>query len=252
MIRSKNTLLRFVDGGNSKIDKDTWSFSLPAGWSCPGAKSCMTKIDPDTGKMIDGEFQKFRCFAASNEVRPNVRSLRWHNFKLLIEAGSVGGMSQLLYDSFPKDATKLRVHVSGDFFNINYFDAWMNTARKFPKCQMYAYTKSLHIIQKRLQKGDIPSNFAITLSEGGAWDDRIETLRTIAEDIGGSFGSSKVVYHPDDAQKQNLPIDHDDSHAMAGDHSFALLLHGMQKEQSEAAEAVKLMRRQGIKFSYTK
>lgn len=252
MIEKEATLLRFIAGGNSKLDEDIWSFSLPAGWSCPGAKSCMTKIDPDTGKMIDGEFQKFRCFAASNEVRPYVRSVRWRNFRLLIQAETVEGMTQLLCDSFPRDATKMRVHVSGDFFNINYFDAWMNTARRFPTCQLYAYTKSLHIIQKRQSKGDIPDNFSITLSEGGAWDDKIDTLRTIAEEVGHGLGVSKVVYHPDEAEALNLPIDHDDSHAQEGDHPFALLLHGMQRKDTDAAEAVKLMRRQGIKFAYTK
>ena len=252
MIDTENQLLRFIAGGNAKLDKDTHSFSLPAGWSCPGAKSCMTKVDPDTGKLIDGTFQKFRCFAAVDEVRPNVRDIRWKNFRLLIEAESVEGMTDLIVRSFPRDVKKMRVHVSGDFFNINYFDAWMAAAKRFNQCQFYAYTKSLHIIKQRQEKGMIPPNFAITLSEGGAWDDRIEALRTIAEDMGQSLGTSKVVYHPDEAKDQNLPIDQDESLALKGDRKFALLLHGMQKQGTDAAEAVKSMKRQGIKFSYPK
>lgn len=250
MIDSNETLLRFIPGGNSKLDKDIWSFSLPAGWSCPGAKSCMTKVDPETGKIIDGAYQKFRCFAAVDEVRPNVRDIRWRNYRLLIEAISVEGMSDLIIRSFPKGVSKMRVHVSGDFFNQNYFDAWMIAAKHFKQCKFYAYTKSLHLVQKRIDNNTIPSNFAITLSEGGVWDDRIDTLRTIAEDMKRGLGKSKVVFHPDEASAKNLPIDHDDSHAQSGDHEFALLLHSIQPANSEAAEAVKLMKRQGIKFSY--
>lgn len=252
MIDDAKKLLRFVPGGNAKLDKDTWSFSLPAGWSCPGAKTCMTKVDPDTGKIVDGEFQKMRCFAAVNEVRPNVRNLRWHNFRLLMEARTLEGMTELIIDSMPSNAEKMRVHVSGDFFNQTYFDAWMIAARSFKRCKFYAYTKSLHLVGKRQAEGDIPSNFALTLSEGGVWDDKIEALRTIAEDMQHGLGLSKVVYHPDEAAAQGLEIDHDDSHALQGDHPFALLLHGMQPVGSDAAEAVKLMKRQGIKFSYSK
>ena len=252
MITSTGKLLRFISGGNSKIDKDVWSFSLPAGWSCPGAKACMTKVDPETGKIIDGVYQKFRCFAAVDEVRPNVRDIRWHNFRLLIEAGTTEKMTELILASFPKGVKRMRVHVSGDFFNINYFDAWMAAARKIEDCKFYAYTKSLHILGKRQDAGDIPPNFALTLSDGGVWDDKIEALRTIAEDMQHGLGLSKVVFHPDEAEKLGLPIDHDDSHAEEGNHAFALLLHSIQPANSEAAEAVKLMKRTGIKFAYSK
>jgi hypothetical protein len=252
MTESTESLLRFIPGGNSKLDKDIWSFSLPAGWSCPGAKTCMTKVDPETGKIIDGAYQKFRCFAAVDEVRPNVREIRWRNFRLLIEANTVEGMTDLIIKSFPRNVSKMRVHVSGDFFNQNYFDAWMMASRHFNKCKFYAYTKSLNLVQKSLDAGGIPDNFAITLSEGGAWDSKIDMLRTIAEDMQQGLGKSKVVFHPDEAAALNLPIDHDDSHAQSGDHEFALLLHSIQPASSDAAEAVKLMKRQGIKFSYGK
>ena len=60
------------------------------------------------------------------------------------------------------------------------------------------------------------------------------------------------MYHPDHAKRMGLEIDHDDSLAMYGKESFALLLHGTQPAKSEASEAISKMRKENIKFSYSK
>ena len=54
------------------------------------------------------------------------------------------------------------------------------------------------------------------------------------------------------ADKDNLEIDHDDTHALFGDKSFALLLHGTQPTGSEANRALKLLRDRDIQYSYTR
>ena len=53
-------LLKFNFGGNAKLSKEIVTFSLPSGYSCPGAKDCLAKADRETGKIIDGKHQKFR------------------------------------------------------------------------------------------------------------------------------------------------------------------------------------------------
>ena len=82
----------------------------------------MTKVDPETGKIIDGAYQKFRCFAAVDEVRPNVRDIRWRNYRLLIEANSVEGMSDLIIRSFPKGVSKMRVDRKSTRLNSSHSD----------------------------------------------------------------------------------------------------------------------------------
>ena len=47
-----------------------------------------------------------------------------------------------------------------------------------------------------------------------------------------------------------LEIDHDDTHAFESDESFALLLHGTQPAGSEAADALKVLKKKG-KGSYS-
>lgn len=106
---------------NAKLEglgKKAWGFSLPAGYSCPGARSCLSKAVQKDGKfkLIDGQYQEFRCFAAVQEVRfSNVRKNRWHNFKLLNECKSISQMVDLIQRSLPINSEIFRWHISGDF-----------------------------------------------------------------------------------------------------------------------------------------
>ena len=78
---------------NAKL-KGIWHYSLPSGYSCPGAKNCYTKADRVTGKITDLQTPNadgviYRCYAAMDEARrPNVRAVRWDNFDLLKERKS--------------------------------------------------------------------------------------------------------------------------------------------------------------------
>jgi hypothetical protein len=238
-------LLKFNFGGNAKLSKEIVTFSLPSGYSCPGAKDCLAKADRETGKIIDGKHQKFRCFSAVSETRPAVRLQRWHNYALLKQAKTKEGMEELIIESFPRGAKILRLHVGGDFFNQAYFDAWAAVAKRFYHCIIYAYTKSVHYVKAHKEK--LPDNFRITLSKGGKYDHLIEE-EDAEDDV--QYGIAEVLGHPEDAEALELEVDHDDSHAIAGKQHFALLLHSMQPAGSEAAEKVKRMRKEGVKFSY--
>ena len=129
--------LKFFEG-NAKLT-NIHTFSLPAGWSCPFAKDCLSRANRDTGRIQDGPNTVFRCFSASNEMRPSVRNARWHNLRLL-RGKSKAGLTRLILASLPNDATTVRIHV-GDFFS-RHFDAWL-VAHRRPGILFYAYTKSL-------------------------------------------------------------------------------------------------------------
>ena len=89
---------------NAKL-KGIWHFSLPSGWTCPGAKNCYTKADRETGKITDlqepdADGVIYRCYAAIDEARrPNVRAVRWDNFDLLLESKSTAEKTQLIVES---------------------------------------------------------------------------------------------------------------------------------------------------------
>jgi hypothetical protein len=228
---NNETLLKF-GSGNSKLAPNIFTFSLPAGYSCPGADKCLSKAveQPDGRyKIVDGKNAEHRCFAAIDEaLKPAVRKARWHNFNTLLKIKSVGPMAELIQNSLPVRHWKyiVRIHVSGDFYNQTYVDAWIKVAQNNPRTLFYAYTKSLPQIGTRLN--DVPDNMKIVASLGGKFDQLIPLYK---------LRFAQVVLSEGEAEARGLEIDHDDSHAYEGTENFALLLHGTQPAGSLAAAA---------------
>lgn len=222
--------------GNSKLDRFTDTFSLPAGFTCPGALQCKSVCNPKTGKIQDSPGCEFRCAMAFSEaLYASVRNARWYNFNSLKSCKTTKQISNLIGNSLPSKPIKVRPGTSGDFYNQSYFDAWMNVAKEFPNTIFYAYTKSIPFWLNRL--GTIPKNFRLVASIGGKWD-RLVFLHNLKRAV--------VVYSPEEAEKLKLEIDHDDSHAYDGTKNFALLLHSMQPAGTEAGKAYTELKKRGI------
>jgi len=251
---SANPQLRF-DSANAKLERlidyleklwgkrvNVYSLSLPAGYSCPFADECLSKSDRETGKITDGPNNQFRCFMASTEAySKDLRTKLWENYTALRNCKSVDEMVALIEASFPVDADIIRAGVDGDYYNQMYFDAWLQVMRNHPDVMFYGYTKSLPYWVARLD--NMPPNFNLTASRGGKADHLINEY---------SLKSSTVVLHPRQAAKLGLEIDHDETHALFGDVSFALLIHGTQPAGSESSKALSTLKREGISYSYSK
>lgn len=213
---------------NTKL-KGIHTFSLPSGWTCPGASICLAKFPRLGGKLEDGPDAKVRCFSASQEAAyPSVREIRWHNYDLLQSALTYGekGVVKLILDSLPADAKIVRVHVAGDFFSYTYFRAWMEVAKKRPGVLFYAYTKSLHYWNAYF--GPFPTNFRLVASCGGKFDHFISK---------NCLRYAKIFLTAEEAYQRGFEVDTDDSHAYAWDGSFALVIHGTQQAGSAASKA---------------
>lgn len=211
-----------------------FTFSLPSGYTCPGARECLARANRTTGKLTDGPDTQFRCFSASQEaLYPNVRKVRWSNFLLLKNSPD---MVQLILDSLPEKAKAIRLHVSGDYFNKEYFLAWLEVARSNPDILFYGYTKSL--LYWITHRENIPKNFRLIASYGGKYDDCIDYH---------NLPNATVVYSEEEAHDKGLEIDHDDSLAMDSSvHEFAILIHGTQPAGSRAGKAVAELRKHGF------
>jgi hypothetical protein len=211
---------------NDKL-KGTYTFSLPSGWTCPGAFKCLAKADKLTGKLWNGPGQVYRCFSASQEaVYPVVRDIRWHNLELLKAAADTASMVNLILESLPAAAKVIRIHVAGDYYSQTYFDAWLEVARQRPEVIFYAYTKSVNFWNARVN--DIPDNLKLNASIGG----RFDNLASL-----NGFKSAFVVLNEKEAEAMNLEVDEDDTHAWKQDKSFALVVHGTQAPGSAASKA---------------
>ncbi len=234
-----NNLLKFGDP-NAKLKKlirkmglTLKTFTLPAGWSCPAAKDCLSKADRVTGKVSDGPDTEFRCFMASAEARsPSLRNLVWHNLGLVKDAlvDGVDALADLICESLPKKFDIMRVHVGGDYFSKKYLQAWIEVAKRNPDKVFYSYSKSLHFFRQFA----LPENLVLTASRGGKHDELI--------DLHG-WKEALVVYSEQEAIDKGLEIDHDDTHAAFGKENFALLIHGTQPAGSMASQALSAIKK---------
>lgn len=179
-----------------------YEFNLPAGHSCPFAKDCKVSVDRVTGKMVKGQDNKFRCYASAAERFPAVRESRWKNFEEMKAGVKI---------EIPKEATHIRIHGSGDFFSQDYFDMWLNVCRENPNVKFWAFTKSINYWVARL--GSIPDNLTLQASKGSLCDYLIDEYH---------LKYAEVFTNIADVPK-GMKIDTDDSMAMSGTESFALL-----------------------------
>jgi len=230
------------------LDRNIYSLDLLSGYSCPFASECLSKATVIDGKrkIKDGPNTKFRCFSASQEVQyTNVYNLRKHNFDIL-RGLNVEDMIHRLNTDLPDNAGIVRPHVAGDFFKNDYLFAWINVAMMNPEKLFYAYTKSLKYWVENLALIQAVDNFVLTASYGGRDDWLIDKY---------NLRSTKVVFSEAEAAEAGLEIDHDDSHAARPslkDQDFALLIHGTQPKDTEAAEALKLLKKNNVRHSYNR
>lgn len=151
--------------GNKKLTHSESIFSLPSGYTCPGAKDCLARANRQTGKITDGKDMEFRCYHVSIEaIFSSLRNQIWNNLETL-RGKTKDEMAQLIQEALPKVFVH-RIHSGGDFFSQDYFDAWLKVAKNNRKMLFYTYTKALPFIVKRLNR--IPGNFTIVASRGAS------------------------------------------------------------------------------------
>lgn len=231
-----------------------YTFSLLSGHTCPYAKNCLSKAIRKDGKTTiqDGPDTIFRCFSASEEsIYPNVYDNRFHNLDQITACNDdTRKIANLIGESIPSKAKCIRIHVGGDFFNQNYFNAWLQTAWNFPDILFYAYTKSLPFWIRAKCDGTLADNFVLTASRGGYKDKLIDEYRLREAVVISDELTCKAVIDSGNhdvvpiGKYKGYPIDHDDSHAAIPEfrnQSFALLIHGIQPAKSEASKAKRVL-----------
>ena len=229
-----NQLLSFGKG-NAKLDSRIYTFNLPAGTLVSKSKIMSCKGRSNYRRNNRWHQTIIPLFLCNSERFESVRDTRHRNFDL-VRNKNEAEITALILASLPGDATIVRLHVSGDFFNLAYAKAWMNVAVAKPDILFYGYTKSVSYIKPL----SVPTNMVITFSLGGKEDHLIdETMQT-----------ARVVFSQEEALELNLEVDHDDTHAMTKGGNFAILLHGTQPAGSAATEALKKLRAENITYSY--
>ena len=251
-INPKEDCVLTFQKGNMKLE---WPyFNLPTGYTCPFATQCKTFPAKWKGTAKKGQFErpasweknykmakgaKFLCYAGRAQAQyPGANLQAFSNLNLLNRFDTPEEMADLIVRSLKyaklDNTDLLRVHEAGDFYSQEYFDAWMEVARRLPKTLFYAYTVSLPFWLAR--KNQIPRNFKLIASMDEDNEDLIhaENLRY-----------RKIVGTEEEAAELGLRVDVDDMLAWGTDDNFALPLHGSQPKGSEAAEIRKKQTKKG-------
>ena len=210
------------------IYRNVYSMSIPSGRAetCPYADKCKAYVGSD-GKLVSrDDYIDYRCYSASMEaLYPAQRKQREYNFELLKACNNDRQeLMNLISASIPIEAHIIRIHVGGDFYSQNYFDAWLNVAMLHPQKRFYAYTKSLPFWVHRLDSiniGNFP-NMELIASRGGT-KDKLINVYGLREAI--------QVDTEKEAMDKGLEIDYTDYLACYGKESFALLIHGVQPKR---------------------
>jgi hypothetical protein len=177
-----------------------YEWNLPTGHTCPFALECLVKVNRETGKF-ENKSNAYRCYAAAPERFPAVRNHRWNNYEYVIN----GNKPEL-----PKGCNAVRIHSSGDFFNQDYFDMWLEIARENPEVEFWAYTKSLRYWVNRIN--EIPVNLVLTASYGGRNDELID-----------KYNLKHVKVIKDELEANGCPIDLNDDVARIPNVNFYLI-----------------------------
>ena len=144
---------------NSKIKKTAklnnvrlFEFNLPAVSTCPFADTC-----------------KEICYADKGTFKYPVVQAKYHsNYELTKNKDLFIKVVQ--NEIIKKRIEYVRIHSSGDFYNLKYLKSWLEIARNNPNVIFYGYTKSVPLFQNV----DLPQNFIFCFSTGGKADHLIK------------------------------------------------------------------------------
>ena len=143
---------------SKKLGLKIFNFSIPAYKSksgkvvCPFAESCVKYCYAQKGN-----YKRFPKVAEGMEERFLIsKSL---NFVALMDI-----------EINKKKADAVRIHDSGDFYNNEYIEKWVNIAMLNPNINFYAYTKSIPLFKGR----NLPKNMDVIFSFGSKKDELID------------------------------------------------------------------------------
>lgn len=157
---------------NSKISKSSggkflvFNFGIPAYQSVTGLRTC-----PAAGKCATG------CYATQGSyVWPVVGKAYEYRLAQTLRDDFVDVMSLTVAAKQrtaerKKQKLAIRIHDSGDFYNIRYTAKWFEIIRRNPDVQFYAYTKQVAMFKRFADT--VPPNLTLIFSEGGTLDQLI-------------------------------------------------------------------------------
>ena len=113
--------------GNSKLGNDIFSFSLPITGTCKPSKWCSAN-----------------CYA-KKPLFQFQQALYKRNFN--ISKFSYNFVDLMIREINKRKINKVRIHVSGDFYNARYIDSWASIIWYLSEVQFKVFTKRIDLLK---------------------------------------------------------------------------------------------------------
>lgn len=165
---------------NDKLKRNgIYSFGIPAFKDMAGNFTC-----PNAAKCAIG------CYARQGRyAMPNVKNAQETRLALTKSPEFVATINSEIQKR--KGIKIVRIHDSGDFYDISYFDDWLKIAIANPKIKFYAYTKMISMVKLYTKGATLPKNIKIIFSFGGKQDALIDTAKDSHSKVFSSLGELK-------------------------------------------------------------
>lgn len=200
------------------------NFGIPAYQSKTGLKTC-----PMAGICAKG------CYATMGAyIWSNVASVYEERLALTLKP-DFAAIAQLELDRYIKRATKtskqliVRIHDSGDFYNLDYINKWLRIINNNPSVKFYAYTKMVPIFKRLQSLGSIPDNFTLIYSFGGLSDNLIDVEKDRHSQVFSSLAELVASGYVDTTEN--------DLNAIGVNNKIGLVYHGYKSKTWTTAKA---------------
>lgn len=207
---------------NSKIAKmsgvKTYNWGIPAYQSAKGFKTC-----PNAAACAKGCYATMGAYTFSN-----VAKVFENRLKIALSKRFVKTINAEL---IRRKVERLRIHDSGDFFNVEYLDKWLQIINANPNVQFYAYTKMIRMFNYYKMKGLIPSNFIVIYSYGGTEDKLINRATDRHSWVFSSVEELNTAGYADAHEN--------DAIALGSNHKIGLVYHGTKSMKNTDWSKVK-------------
>ena len=152
---------------NSKMKKsglgNIYNFGIPAFKSstglmtCPMAKACAVGCYARSGAYLFSNVAKAYEYRLAQTLKADFKDQIQTEINKLVKKHKT---------------VMIRIHDSGDFYNVEYVKKWFEIMQSNPSVSFYAYTKMITLFESL--KPELPSNFKLIYSYGGKEDAKIK------------------------------------------------------------------------------
>lgn len=187
----------------------TFNWGIPAFRSRSGFNTC-----PKAGICAKGCYAKQGAYVWSNVSQAFEKRLEF--------SFSANFVSILDSEIKRRKIARLRVHDSGDFYDLKYLNKWLTLAHWNKNTIFYAYTKQVGMIKALMRQGHWPKNFKIIFSLGGKEDHLIDLKNDRHSAVFPDRVSLLRAGYTDASE--------DDSKALGGCRKIGLVYHGARSK----------------------